>query len=161
MHIGTYMYMCIYLYVRIKKAEHWKTDAFWFVVLEKTLESPLDNKEVKPINPKGNQWKNWCWSWSSNTLATRCKEPTHWKRPWCWERLKAKREGATEDKMVGWHHWLSGHEFEQTLESWWWTGKPGILQSMGSQGVGHDWATELNKLNRGTFSVLIMKIETI
>ena len=56
-------------------------------------------------------WKDWFWSWSSNTLATWCKELTHWKRPWCWERLK----GMTEDKMVGWHHWLDGHEFEQAL----------------------------------------------
>ena len=54
-------------------------------------------------------WKDWCWS--SNTLATWCKEPTHWKRPWCWERQK----GITEDEMVGWHHWLNGHKFEQAL----------------------------------------------
>ena len=57
-------------------------------------------------------WKDWCWSWSSNTLPTRCKESTHWKRPWCWERLKQKR--VEEDEMVGWHHWLNGHESEQT-----------------------------------------------
>ena len=55
-------------------------------------------------------WKDWCWSWSSNPLAAWCKELTHWKRPWCWERLK----GATEGEMVGRHHWLKGHEFEQT-----------------------------------------------
>ena len=60
-------------------------------------------------------WKDWCWSWSSNTLSTWCKEPAHWKRPWCWERLRAGGEGETEEEMVGWHHRLSGHEFEQTL----------------------------------------------
>ena len=59
-------------------------------------------------------WKDWCWSWSSNTLAIWCEEPTHLKRPWCWERLKAEEMGTTEDEMVGWHHWLNGHEFEQT-----------------------------------------------
>ena len=58
---------------------------FQTVVLEKTLESPLDSKEIKPVNPKGNQpwiyhWKDWCWSRSSNTLATWHKEPTHWKK---------------------------------------------------------------------------------
>ena len=56
-----------------------------------------------------NHWKDWCWSWSSNTLATWCEELTHWKRPWCWERLM----GMAEDEMVGWHHWLGGRESEQ------------------------------------------------
>ena len=70
--------------------ESWalKNWCFWTVVLEKTLESPMDCKEIKPVHPKGNQswifigWTN-CWSWSSNTLATWCKELTHLKRPWC------------------------------------------------------------------------------
>ena len=75
---------------------------FWTVVLEKTLESPLDSKEIKPVNPKGNQswmfidWKDWCWSWSSNTLATWCEEVTHWKRSWFWERLRAEGEGGDQ-----------------------------------------------------------------
>ena len=62
----------------------------------------------------GVHWKDWCWSWNSNTLATWCEELTHLKRPWCWERLKAEGEGDEEDEMVGWHHWLSGHESEWT-----------------------------------------------
>ena len=57
---------------------------------------------------------DWCWSWSSNTLATWCKELTHLKRPWCWEKLKTGEQTA-EGEMVGWHHRLNGHEFEQTL----------------------------------------------
>ena len=87
-------------------------------------------------------WKGWCWSWSSNNLATWCKEPTHWKRPWCWKRLKAGRKG--EDR--GWDGWM------ESLTQWtwvwansgrWWrTGKPSVLQFMGSQRVGHDWATK-------------------
>ena len=89
-----------------KKADCWRIDAFdlwfwrrlFFFFLEKTLESPLDCKEIKPVNPKGNQpWmfigRTGCWSWSSNTLTTWCKEPAHWKRPWCWERLRAIGEG--------------------------------------------------------------------
>ena len=55
------------------------------------------------------------WNWSSNTLATWCQEPVYWKRPWSWERLKARREGVKEDEMVEWHHWLNGHEFEQAM----------------------------------------------
>ena len=67
-----------------------------------------------------------------------------------WRREK---KGTTEDEMVGWHHWLDGREFEWT-RSWWWTGRPGVLWFMGSQRVGHDWATELNEteLNPKDFS---------
>ena len=71
---------------------------FWTVLLEKTLESPLDYKKIQPVNPKGNQ--SWIFigrtdaeAETLNTLATWCKELTHWKRPWCWERLKAGGEG--------------------------------------------------------------------
>ena len=89
-------------------------------------------------------WKDWCWSWNSNTLATWCEELTHWKRPWCWERLKAGGEGV--DK--GWDGWMAS----PTRWAWvwvnagslWWTGRPGVLRSMGSERVEHDWATELN-----------------
>ena len=90
--------------------ESWapKYQCFWTVVLEKTLESLLDCKEIKPVNPKGNQswniqWKDWCWNWNSNTLATWCEELTHWKRPWCWERLKSGGEG--DDR--GWDDWMA------------------------------------------------------
>ena len=84
-----------------------KNWCFQIVVLEKTLESPLDRKAIKPVNLKGNQptlhWKDWCWTWSSNTLAEWCKELTHWKRPWCCERLKAGGEG--DDR--GWDGWMA------------------------------------------------------
>ena len=95
--------------------ESWalKNWCFWILVLEKTLESPLDCKEIQPVHPKGDvYWKDWCWSWNYNTLATWCEELTHWKRPWCWEGLGAGGEGETEDEMAGWHHRLNGHEFE-------------------------------------------------
>ena len=60
-------------------------------------------------------WKDWCWSWNSNTLATLWEELTHWKRPWCWERLKAGGEGDNRG-WDGWMaSWLDGHEFEQAL----------------------------------------------
>ena len=89
-------------------------------------------------------WKEWCWSWTSSTLATSCEELTHWKRLWCWEGLGAGGEG--DDR--GWDGWMA------SLIRWtwvwvnsgslWWTGRPGVLQFMGSQRVGHDWATEPN-----------------
>ena len=92
----------------------------------------------------GVHWKDWCWSWNSNTLATWCKELTHWKRPWCWERLRAG--GKEEDRR--WDGWMASStqwtRIWANSRSWWWTGRPGMLWFMGSQRVGHDWATELN-----------------
>ena len=93
---------------------------------------------LKEISPDIH-WKDWCWSWSSNPLATWCEELAPWKRPWCWKRLTG---GGTEDEMIGWHHRLDGHEFEQV---------PGVGDAQGSLvcyspwgcRVGHDWATEL------------------
>ena len=87
-------------------------------------------------------WKDWCWSWSSNTLATWCKELTRWKRPWCWKRLRAGEERGDR----GWDGWIAS----PIQWTWFWansgrcwkTGKPDVLQSMGSQRVRHDWATE-------------------
>ena len=85
-----------------------------------------------------------CWSWNSNTLATWCEELTHLKRSWCWERLSAGGEGDNR----GWDGWMASPTQWTWVwvdsGSWWWTGRPGVLQFMGSQRVGHDWATELN-----------------
>ena len=129
--------------------ESWtpKNWCFWTVVLEKTLESSSDCKEIKPVNPKGNHkihWKDWCWSWSSSTLATWCEELTHWQRPWCWERLKTGREGVDR----GSDGWLASPTWWTWVWAsfgiWCWTRKPGVLQSMGSQRVRYNWMTELN-----------------
>ena len=83
-------------------------------------------------------------NWHSNPLATWCEELTHWKRPWRWEGLKAGGEG--DDR--GWDSWMASLTRWTWAwvgsRCWWWTGKPGIPQSMGSQRAGHDWATELN-----------------
>ena len=100
----------------IKKAECQRIDAFELWCWRRLL----DSKEIKPVNPKGNQllsihWKDWCWSWSSKILATCCEALTHWKRPWCRKDWRQEEQGTTEDEMVGWHHWLNGHESEQTL----------------------------------------------
>ena len=89
------------------------------------------------------QSQNYIQSWNSSTLATSWEELTHWKRPWCWEGLWAGREG--DDR--GWDGWTaSPTRWTWVLvnsRSWWWTGRPGMLRFMGSQRVGHDWATDL------------------
>ena len=119
----------------------------WCLVL-KTLESPLDCKEIKPVNPKGNKpqilfigkadaddeapilWPPW---W---------EEPTYWKRPRCWERLKAGGEGDGR----GWDDWMASltqwTRVWANSRRWWRTGKLGTLQSMGFQRVGYNSATE-------------------
>ena len=96
-----------------------------------------------------------CWSWNSITLATWCKELTHLKRPWCWERLKVDGEG--DDR--GWDGWMASL-MQRTWVwvcsgSWWWTGKPGRLQSM----VAKSWTRlrDWTELNRGSKRNLISK----
>ena len=124
---------------------HW---CFWTVVLEKTLESPLDCKEIKPVNPKGNWPWILSWRWSSNTLAW-CKEPMHWKRPWCCERLRAGGEG--DDR--GWDGWMASLTqwtwVWASSRRWWRTGKPGVLQSMGEQRAGQNLAAEHQQHAKG------------
>ena len=92
----------------------------------------------------GVHWKDWCWGWNSNTLATWCEELTHWKRPWCWKGLGAGGEGDDRE----WDGWMAPPTLWTWVwvnsRSWWWTGRPGMLWFMGSQRVRHDWATELN-----------------
>ena len=113
--------------------ESWapKIWCFWTVVLEKTLESPMNCKEIQSVHHKGDQ--SWCWSWSANTLATWCEELTHLKRLWCWERLRAGGEG--DDRR--WDGWMASPTQWTWVwvnsGSWWWTGKSGVLLSMGLQ----------------------------
>ena len=87
-------------------------------------------------------WKDWCWSWNSNTLATWCKGLTDWKRPWRWERLKVGGEGGNR----GWDGWMASLTWRTRVWAnsgrWWRTGKPGVLQSMGSQRLGYNLVTE-------------------
>ena len=125
----------------IKKAECWRIDSFQTVVLEKTLENPLDCKEIKPVSPKRNQY----WIFTGRTDA---EAPILWppdvkswltgKDPGAGKGWKQEKKGKTEDKMVWWT-WVWANS-----QSWWWTGKPGMLQSTGLQRGGHDWATELS-----------------
>ena len=132
----------------IKKIKCRRTDAFdlqcWRRLLRLPWAARRSNQSVLKKSVLNIHWKDWSWSWSSNTLATWNEELTHWKRPWCWERLKVGGEG--DDR--GWDGWMASPTWWTWVwvssGSQWWTGKPGVLQSMGSQRVGHDWATELN-----------------
>ena len=119
------MYGCELDYKESWVPKNW---CFWTVVLEKTLESPLDCKEIQPVNPKGNQ--SWIFTGRTDVEAETpilwlpyVKNWLIWKDPdagkyWRWEE-----KGMTEDEMVGWHHWLNGHEFEQA---------PGVGDGQGS-----------------------------
>ena len=136
--------------------ESWaqKNWCFWTVVLEKTLESPLDCKEIKLVTPKGNQ--SWIFIGRTEAEAPILWPPdgghwlidsndslTHLKRPWCWKRLMVGGEGDARR----WDGWMASPAQWTWVwvdsGSWWWTGRPGVLQSMGLQRVGQDWATEL------------------
>ena len=87
-------------------------------------------------------WKDWCWS--SSIFITWCKELIYKKRPWCWEKLKAGGEGDGRGWDVGMASPTQWTWIWVDSGSWWWIGRPGMLRFMGSQRVGHDWATELN-----------------
>ena len=129
----------------IKKAEHRRNDVFelwcWRRLLKVPWTAKRSNQSIRRKSILGIHWKNQCGSWNSNTLATWWEELTHWKRPWCWERLKA----GEEDDSV-WDGWMASPTQWTWVWAgsgrWWWTGKPGMLQSMGLQSVGHDWVTE-------------------
>ena len=143
----------------IKKAEHQRIDHFKLRCWKRRFRNlglqgdqiSLQSYRKSTLN---SHWKDWCWSWSSNTLATWCKELTHWKRPWCWERLKVKGEGG--------HRGWDGQIASLTQWAWIWTSitesmdmnlsknsgrkwrteEPGVLQSMGLLGVCYKLVTE-------------------
>ena len=115
------------------------------MVLEKTPESPLDNKEIQPVHPKGNQ--SWIFIGRTDVEA---ETPILWppdaknwltgKDPDAGKDWRQEEKGTTEE-MVGWHYWFNGRVWASS-RSWWWTGRPGVQQSMRLQRVRPDWATE-------------------
>ena len=128
-----------------------KNWCFWTVVLEKTLGSPLDYKEIEPVNPKGNQ----SWIFIGLTDA-KAETPILWQpdvKNWLIEKtLMLGTIGG--GRRRGWDGWMASLTqwtwVWVSSASWWWTGRPGVLQSMGLQRVGHDWVTELNWPERWT-----------
>ena len=156
MRVGCEIWMWELEYKESWAPKNWR---FWTVVLEKTLESPLDCKEIQPVHPEGDQ----SWIFIGRTDAE-AKTPKLWppdakswptgKRLCCWERLRAEGEG--DDR--GWDGWMASQARWTWVwvnsGSWWWSGRPGMLRFMGSQRVGHNWATELNWTN-GIFLPLV------
>ena len=141
----------VWMWEFIKEGECRRIDAFELWCWRRLLRVPWTARRSNPsilkeISP---EYSLECWSWNSNTLATWCEERTHWKRPWCWERLKVGGEG--DDR--GW----DGSMASPTQWTWvwvsswssWWTGRPGVLQSVGSQRVGHDWVTKTRHTLQG------------
>ena len=111
----------------IKKAECQRIDAFELWCWRRLLRVPWTARRwnqslLKEIGPEYH-WKDWCWSWNSNTLPTWCEELTHWKRPWCWERLKA---GGEEGDDREWDGWITSPTWWTQIwagsGSWWWQG---------------------------------------
>ena len=130
--------------------ENWapKSWCFWTVLLEKTLESPLDCKEIQQIHPKGNQ--SWIFIGMTDAVA---EAPILWppdvKNGLIGKDPAAGKDWRQEEKgMTGWDGWMASLTRWTWVcvssQSWWWTEKPGMLQSLGLQRGGHDWVTELN-----------------
>ena len=114
--------------------------------LQRDQTSPSYRKSVLNI-----RWKNWCWSWNSKTLAIWCKELTYWKRPWCWERLRA---GGERDNR-GWDGWMASPMQWLSLSRLWelvMDREACLLESMRSQTFRHDWAIEVNWNRTDTFT---------
>ena len=137
----------------IKKAENQRIDAFelwcWkrlLTVLWTARRSNQNFQITKEINPEYFHWKDWCWSWCSDNLATWCEELSHWKSQWCWERLRAGAEGGNR----GWDGWMaSPTQWTQVWANsrrWWRTGKPGVLSPWGHR-VHGDTTEQLNSSN--------------
>ena len=133
----------------IMKAECWRLDAFELWCWRRLLRVPWIARGVPLVHHKGDQ--SWVFIGRTDAEAETPilwppdvnEELTHLKRPWCWERSKAG--GERDDR--GWDGWMAPPTLWTWVwvnsRSWWWTGRPGVLRFMGSQRVGHDWATEL------------------
>ena len=132
----------------IRKAEHQRIDAFklwcWRRLLRVPWTARRSNQSILKEISSGCSLERLMLKLNSNTLATWCEELTHLKRSWCWERLRAGAEG--DDRR--WDGWMPSPTQWTWVwvdsGSWWWTGRPGVLQLMGSQRVRHNWVTELN-----------------
>ena len=131
----------------IKNAEHWRIDAFELWCWRRLLRVPWIARRSNQSIPKETSpeysLEGLILNLKLHYLASWCEELTYWKRPWCWERLNAGGEG--DDR--GWDGWMASPTRWTWIWArsgcWWWTGKPGMLPSMGLQRVGHEWATAL------------------
>ena len=146
----------------VKKSECQRIDVFelwcWRRLLSVTWTARRSNLFILRRPVLGVHWKDWCWSWNSNTLTTSCKELTHWKRPWCWDGLRAG--GGGDDR--GWDGWMVSPTRWAWVwvnsRSWWWTEMPGILLFMGSQ--SWTWLSDCAELNWG-FTIQMVSLSEL
>ena len=148
----------------VKKAECQRIDAFKLWCWRRLLKVPwtarrLNQWILREINPEYSL-EGLIWSWSSSILVIWCEQMTHWKSPWCWERLRA--EGKVG--IRGWDGWTaSPMQWTRTWANsrrWWRKGKTGVLQSTGSQRPGHDWAGDWTITTIYIMYVTVHSIET-
>ena len=134
----------------LKKAEHRRIDAFELWCWRRLLRVPWTARRSNQSIPKKSvlniHWKDWCWSWNSNTLATWCKELTHWKDPDAGKDWRQEEKGTREDEMVETASLTQWTWVWVNSRSWWWTGRSGMLLSMGLKTVECNWVTGLNWL---------------
>ena len=136
-----------------------KIDAFelwcWRRLLRVPWTAGRSNQSILMEISPGCSLEDWCWNWNSSTLATSREELTHWKIPWCWEGLGAGGEGDNR----GSDGWMASPTQRTWVwvnsRSWWWTGRPGVLRFTGSQKVGYDWVTKLNRTGKGKKFLLL------
>ena len=145
----------------VKKAECRRIDTLELQCWKRLLSVPWTARRsnqsiLKEISP-GFHWKDWCWSWNSNTSANSCEELTLWQRLWCWEVLGAGGEG--EDR--GWDGWMASPTRRIWIwvnsGSWWWTGRPGMLQFLRSQ--SRTWLSNWSELN-WTWNLVLMSMNS-
>ena len=153
-HVGAMVFPVVIYWCELDHKEGWvlKNWCFWTVVMEKTLENPLDCKEIQLVNPQGNQ--SWISIrrtdaeveapilWPPNVKSQLIRKDPDSGKDWRQEK------GMRKDEMVGWHHRLNGRVWPSSGN--WWTGKAGVLQSIWSQRVEHDWATEQQHWHLGS-----------
>ena len=134
------VFLCIGFLTRLT----WQSKVIFFSLLQ--LHSITSQDKYYSINIYREKKISWekMFCIGTHILATWCEELTHLSNPWCWERLRARGEGDNRE-WDGWMPSLTQWTWVWVnFRSWWWTGRPGVLWSMGSQWVGHNWATELN-----------------
>ena len=141
----------------IKKPEHSRIDVYVLKCWRRPLRVPWTERGsnqsiLKEISPEYSL-EGLCWSWNSHTWAYLLRRTDSWKDPDAGKNWRQEEKGMTEDEMVGWHHWLNGHEFAST---------PGVDDEqgglMGSQEVRHDWVTELNWSDTGLTTIFLTAI---
>ena len=144
--------------------ESWalKNWCFWTVVLEKTLESPLDSKEIQPVYPKDQPWvfirRTDVEAETPILWLPDAKRWLIWKDPDAGKDWRREEKGMTKDEIVGWHHQLNGHEWVNS-RSWWWTGRPGVLWFMGLKELDMTEPLNWTEPMDDYFSLLIGKWE--